>query len=165
MFPICLSSERGGERVFLTINRHRRKQSCAASIIRRLAGGIYVVRRKANINWNLILGTLPLLFVLISSGDAAELLRDKHTDTTYIFKSDAKDISVRINQQEAVLRADEWATQFYGDALFRFLSCQFKSKPIGYWLVTFQKTETAQLFYAVVLPDGRIVIPSVERGL
>ena len=52
-------------------------------------------------------------------------------------------------------------------AMRSFGSCSvhFKSKPIGYWLVTFQKTETAQLFYAVVLPDGRIVIPSVERGL
>ncbi len=149
----------------MIINRHRKKQRCVASIIRRLAGGIYVVRRKANISWKLFGGALPLLFFLISSSNAAELLRDKHTDTTYIFKSEAKDIAVRINQQEAVLRADEWATQFYGDALFQFLSCQFKSKPIGYWLVTFRKAETAQLFYAVVLPDGRIVIPSVERGL
>ena len=133
MFPICLSSDRGGERVFLIINRHRKKQRCVASIIRRLAGGIYVVRRKANISWKLFGGALPLLFFLISSSNAAELLRDKHTDTTYIFKSEAKDIAVRINQQEAVLRADEWATQFYGDALFKFRASSRASQSDTGW--------------------------------
>jgi hypothetical protein len=44
------------------------------------------------------------------------------------------------------------------------VECQFKTKPIGHWLVTFQKADTGQQYYAVILPDGRFVIPSVERG-
>jgi len=108
--------------------------------------------------------TLPLLILLICSGNATELLRDKHTDTTYVFETDAKDVVTRINRKDAILEADEWATGFYGDDLLRFVECQFKTKPIGHWLVTFQKADTGQQYYAVILPDGRFVIPSVERG-
>jgi hypothetical protein len=113
----------------------------------------------------IVIRTLPLLLLLICSGNAAELLRDEHTDTTYIFKSDAKDVAARISQKDAILKADEWATGFYGDDLLRFVECQFKTKPIRHWLVTFQKTETGQQYHAVILPDGRVVMPSVERGL
>ena len=108
--------------------------------------------------------TLPLLLLLICSGKATELLRDKHTDTTYIFKSDATDVVTRISRKDAILEADEWATGFYGDELLRFVECEFKTKPIRHWLVTFEKAETGQRYYAVILPDGRIVMPSVERG-
>ena len=107
---------------------------------------------------------LPLLLLLICSGKATELLRDRHTDTTYIFKSDVKHVSVSIGQKDAVLRADEWAAGFYGDALLQFVACQFKTKPIRHWLVAFQKDKTGQRYYAVILPDGRVVMPIVERG-
>ena len=90
------------------------------------------------------------------------LLRDKHTDTTCIFKSDNKDVAARISQREAILKADEWATGFYGDDLLRFMDCQFKSKPIRHRLGTFQEAETVQRYYAVILPDGRAVMPRVE---
>jgi hypothetical protein len=106
-----------------------------------------------------------LLLLLLCSGNAAELLRDIHTDTAYIFDSDAKDVAVRIGREDALLRADEWATGFYGDALLEFVTCQFKTQPIRHWLIVFQKTETGQEYFAVVLPDGSIVTPSVERGL
>jgi hypothetical protein len=57
-----------------------------------------------------------LLLLLICSGDAAELLRDLHTDMAYIFESDAKSVAERISREDVLLRADEWATGFYGDA-------------------------------------------------
>ena len=49
-----------------------------------------------------------VLLLLISSTSATELLRDIHIDTTYVFESDADDVPGRIDQKEAVLRADEW---------------------------------------------------------
>ncbi|MBV9642653.1 MAG: hypothetical protein JO334_03685 [Verrucomicrobia bacterium] len=113
----------------------------------------------------IVIRAFTLLLLLICCGNATELLRDKHTDTTYIFKSESKDGAPRISQREAVLKADEWASGFYGDDLLRFVDCQFKTKPIRHWLITFQKAETGQEFYAVILPDGGVVIPSVERGL
>jgi hypothetical protein len=115
--------------------------------------------------WNITVWILSLLLLLICSGNAAELLRDIHTDTEYIFKSDAKDVAVRISREDALLRADEWAAGFYGDALLQFVKCEFKTQPIRHWLVAFQKAETGQEYFAIVLPDGRIVAPSVERGL
>jgi hypothetical protein len=127
--------------------------------------GVDIVRGEASTIWILMVRALPLQLLLMCCGNATELLRDKHTDTTYIFKSDAKDVSARISQKDAVLRADEWAAGFYGDALLQFVECQFKTNPIRHWLVTFRKLETGQPYYAVILPDGRIVMPSVERGL
>jgi hypothetical protein len=121
--------------------------------------------KEAIIIWNITVRILSLLLLLICSGNAAELLRDIHTDTEYIFKSDAKDVPVRISREDALLRADEWAAGFYGDALLQFVKCQFKIQPIRHWLVAFLKAETGQEYFAIVLPDGRIVAPSVERGL
>ena len=89
-----------------------------------------VIRGEAIIIWNLMVRALPLLLLLICSGNATELLRDIHTDTTYIFNSDANDVRARISQNDAVLIADEWTTRFYDDALFQFVACQFKTKPI-----------------------------------
>ena len=113
----------------------------------------------------IVIRAFTLVLLLTCSGNATELLRDKHTDTTYIFKSDGKEVAARISRKDAILKADEWATGFYGDDLLRFVECQFKTKPIPHWLVTFQKAETGQEFYAVILPDGGVVMPSVERGL
>jgi hypothetical protein len=70
-----------------------------------------------------------VLLLLISSTSATELLRDIHIDTTYVFESDAGDVPRRIDQKDAVLRAEEWATRFYGDALLRLVACQFKTTP------------------------------------
>jgi hypothetical protein len=144
-------------------NEGPRRRS-AANSSRRIQGccGVCVVCGEAII---IVVRALPLLLLLICSGNATELLRDKHPDTTYVFKSDAKDVATKISQKDAILKADEWAIGFYGDELLRFVECQLKTKPIRHWLVTFQKTETGQQYYAVILPDGRVVMPSVERGL
>jgi hypothetical protein len=167
MFSRRLSSKSGrkGVRSFILDypwnERPRRRR--AANSSRRMRGrcGVDFVRGEAII---IVMRTLPLLILLICSGNATELLRDNHTDTTYVFETDAKDVVTRINRKDAILEADEWATGFYGDDLLRFVECQFKTKPIGHWLVTFQKADTGQQYYAVILPDGRFVIPSVERG-
>lgn len=127
--------------------------------------GVDIVRGETMMIWKLVRRALTLLILLICSSNATELLRDKHTDTTYTFESDAKDVATRISQQNAMLIADEWAAGFYGDVLIQFVACQFKTKPIRHWVVTFQKGETGQLYYAVILADGRVVMPSVERGL
>jgi hypothetical protein len=54
----------------------------------------------------IMIRAFTLLLLLVCSGNATELLRDKHTDTTYIFKSESKDVAARISQREAVLKAD-----------------------------------------------------------
>jgi hypothetical protein len=89
--------------------------------------------------WILMVRSLSLLFLLLCSGNSTELLRDRHIDTTYIFKSEAKDRSTRISQKDPQLGADEWAAGFYGDALLQFVACQFKTKPIRHWLVAFSE--------------------------
>ena len=52
--------------------------------------------------WNITIRILSLLLLLICSGNTAELLRDIHTYTEYIFKSDAKEVPVRISQEDAI---------------------------------------------------------------
>jgi hypothetical protein len=89
-----------------------------------------VIRGEAIIIWNLMVRALALLLLLICSGNATELLRDFHTDTTYVFNSDANDVRARISQNDGVRIADEWAARFYDDAKFQFVACQYKTKPI-----------------------------------
>jgi hypothetical protein len=134
MFPTRLSSKPGRKGVFLITNGMEDIGRSAPLAVLGACGfacGVDgVIRGEAIIIWNLMVRALPLLLLLICSGNATELLRDIHTDTTYIFNSDANDVRARISQNDAVLIADEWTTRFYDYALFQFVACQFKTKPI-----------------------------------
>jgi hypothetical protein len=134
MFPTRLSSKPGRKGVFLITNGMEDIGRSAPLAVLGACGfacGVDgVIRGEAIIIWNLMVRALPLLLFLICSGNATGLLRDIHTDTTYIFNSDANDARARISQNDAVLIADEWTTRFYGDALFQFVACQFKTKAI-----------------------------------
>jgi hypothetical protein len=82
-----------------------------------------------------------------------------HTQIRPHFKPDAKDVSAKISQKNAGLRADEWAAGFYGDALLQFVACQFKTKPFGIGWLRFRKMGLVQRYYALILPDKRVVMP------
>ena len=147
MFPTRLSSKPGRKGVFLITNAMEDIGRSAPLAVSGECGFVCgvdgVIRGEAIIIWNLMVRALSLLLLLICSGktivptdtitacgNATELLRDIHTDTTYIFNSDANDVRARISQNDAVLIADEWTSQFYGDALFQFVACRFKTKPL-----------------------------------
>ena len=75
----------------------------------------------------------------------------------------AGDVPATLTRQEVVERAIYWAISFYRDDSLEFVDLAFKTRPIRFWLVTFEKGGTDETFCAVVLPDGTIVEPIQEE--
>jgi hypothetical protein len=94
---------------------------------------------------------------------ATQFLRDDHPNCSYRFKSEAKDRTVTITEAIAVLRANEWAARFYDDPCLQFKAIEWRIKPTRFWFVTFVHSDSGKEFYAIVLPDGDIVEPRIER--
>jgi hypothetical protein len=108
-------------------------------------------------------GLLLFLVFLTRPVCATQLLRDNHANCSYRFESDTKDRPATITEAIAVLRANEWAARFYNDPFLQFKSIEWLTNPTRFWLVTFTHSDTGKAFYAVVLPDGRIVEPMLEN--
>jgi hypothetical protein len=92
---------------------------------------------------HLVYVTILLSLVLSGSVHATELWRDVHPDKEYLFETDETDVAADISETEAVTKATDWATRFYGD---------FRCEPIRFWLITFDQTNEKQPVYAIVLP-------------
>jgi hypothetical protein len=54
-----------------------------------------------------------LLFTLPAG--AIELFRDDHPRRSYVFESDAKEVTATINRDDVIKKANEWAARFYND--------------------------------------------------
>ena len=71
-------------------------------------------------------------------------------------------------REEAIRIAADWTTTFYHLQLGRIEYAEFREKPLPHWLVCFADTATGprqHLLFAVLLPDGKIVQPSVSERL
>jgi hypothetical protein len=54
----------------------------------------------------------------------------------------------------STIRATDWAVHFYEDPL-HVENCEFRNRPIRFWLVSFVPSNDNEKVYAVVLPDGK----------
>jgi hypothetical protein len=100
---------------------------------------------------------LLLLFLVPSIPvQAVELLRDRHAGEEYVFEAIQSEITATVDAAAATAIATDWATHFYGD-LLGVESCEFRNKPIRFWLISFAQSNRGEKVYAVVLPDGVIV--------
>ncbi|HZC36316.1 MAG TPA: hypothetical protein VE242_11910 [Chthoniobacterales bacterium] len=101
----------------------------------------------------LLLFSIPSLPV-----QAVELLRDRHGSEEYIVEADQTEMTATVDAAEATVRATDWATHFYGD-LLHVEDCEFRNRPIRFWLVSFVRSGGSERVYAVLPPDGTIVEP------
>jgi hypothetical protein len=106
--------------------------------------------------------TLICLLLAICSAQADVLFRDEGQGHGYSFESDEKNVEDTVTRDEVIELASDWAASFYEDDSLEFADIQTRIEPIRFWLVTFKKTGTGEVFYAVVLPDGTIVEPQDE---
>ena len=86
----------------------------------------------------------------------------------YVFASDAQPGSRAIAREEAIRIAAYWTTTFYHLQLGSIAYAEFYERPLPHWLVCFADTASAprqHLLFAVILPDGKIVQPSVSERL
>jgi hypothetical protein len=106
---------------------------------------------------------LLLLFLIQSSAvKAMEILRDRHAGEEYIFEAIQSEITATVDAAGATAIATDWATHFYGD-LLGVEMCEFRNKPIRFWLISFAQSNGREKVYAVALPDGVIVEPHTLR--
>jgi hypothetical protein len=59
-------------------------------------------------------------------------------------------------------------TSFYGVQVGALETQEFRTTPVPFWLVCFSDTikgPLRQMFFVVVLPDGKVVEPSVSKRL
>jgi hypothetical protein len=64
--------------------------------------------------------------------------------------------------------AADFMTSFYGVQVGALETQELKTSPIPFWLVCFSDTikgPLRQLFFVVVLPDGKVVEPTVAKRL
>ena len=104
---------------------------------------------------------LPFLIPSIPV-QAVELLRNRHAGEEYVFEAIQSEITATVDAAGATKRATDWATHFYGD-LLGVEMCEFRNKPIRFWLISFAQSNRREKVYAVVLPDGVIVEPHTLR--
>jgi hypothetical protein len=97
--------------------------------------------------------TLIALLVPALPLQADMLLDDQHGADSYLFESDAADVAGTIDQAQATFIGIKWAMLFYNDLFLTTLNCEYRLKPIRFWLVSFAKGK--EKFFAVVLP-GRL---------
>ena len=93
---------------------------------------------------------------------AVELLRDRHGSEEYVFEADQTEMAATVDADGATIRATDWAVHFYGDPL-GIENCEFRNKPIRFWLISFAQFNHREKVNAVVLPDGVIVEPHTLR--
>jgi hypothetical protein len=106
---------------------------------------------------------LVLLFLIPSVPvQAVELLRDRHAGEEYVFEAIQSEITATVDAAGATKRATDWATHFYGD-LLGVEMCEFRNKPIRFWLISFAQSNHREKVYAVVPPDGVIIEPHTLR--
>jgi len=83
----------------------------------------------------------------------------------YVFESSAQPPPRSITREQAARISANWMTTFYHLQPGSFEYAEFYEKPLPHWLVCFADTANGpieHLLFAVVLPDGKIVRPSVS---
>jgi hypothetical protein len=91
------------------------------------------------------------------------LFRDDHQGHG-TFSNQTRRTSKRRSHKTRFLElASEWAASFYDDDSLEVEDVEIRIDPLRFWLITFNKAETDEEFYAVVLPDGKIVEPEEEE--
>ena len=116
---------------------------------------------------------MTILFLLAASALSAELFRYRGAardggTLEYVFESDEKDVPKTVTKDQVAEIAADFMTSFYGIQVGALETQEFRQQPIPFWVVSFSdkaKGPMRQLFFVVVLPNGKVVEPRVEKRL
>jgi hypothetical protein len=85
----------------------------------------------------------------------------------YVFEAGELSLPQTVTKEKVAEIAANFMTTFYGISVGTLETQELREKPKPFWLVSFSDTikPLHQMFFAVVLPDGIVVVPRVERRL
>jgi hypothetical protein len=116
---------------------------------------------------------VTILFLMATPAMSAGLFRYRGAardggTLEYVFESDERNVSKTVTKEKAAEIAADFMTSFYGVQVGALESQEFRTQPEPFWLVSFSDTVKGpmhQLFFVVVLPNGNVVEPRVEKRL
>jgi hypothetical protein len=76
-------------------------------------------------------------------------------------------VAATVKDSEAETIALNWAVRFYGAQDVNFDGAELRTEPARFWLVRLASSfgSTHLMLFAIVLPDGSVVEPSVRELL
>jgi hypothetical protein len=86
----------------------------------------------------------------------------------YVFEAGEQNSPNAVTKEKAAEIAADFMTTFYHFQIGALETQEFRTTPVPFWLVAFSDTTKGaikQLYFVVVLPNGKVVEPSVRRRL
>jgi hypothetical protein len=86
----------------------------------------------------------------------------------YVFEAGEQNSPNAVTKEKAAEIAADFMTTFYHVQVGALETQEFQTTPVPFWLVCFSDTVKGpmkQMFFVVLLPDGTVVVPRVEKRL
>jgi hypothetical protein len=86
----------------------------------------------------------------------------------YVFEAGEQNSPNAVTKEKAAEIAADFMTTFYHVQVGALETQEFRTIPVPFWLVCFSDTVKGplrQMFFVVLLPDGRVVEPRVEKRM
>jgi hypothetical protein len=119
------------------------------------------------------LSVLAAIVMLANPAFAVELFRYRGAakdggTLEYVFEAGEQNSPNAITKEKAAEIAADFMTTFYHEQVGALETQEFRTKPVPFWLVSFSDTVKGpikNMFFVVLLPDGTVVVPRVEKRL
>ena len=86
----------------------------------------------------------------------------------YVFEAGGQNSPNAVTKEKAAEIAADFMMTFYHVQVGALETQEFRTTPAPFWLVCFSDTikgPMRQIFFVVLLPDGTVVVPRVEKRL
>jgi hypothetical protein len=86
----------------------------------------------------------------------------------YVFEAVVQNSPNAITKEKVAEIAADFMTTFYHIQVGALETQEFRTTPVPFWLVCFSDTVKGpikNMFFVVLLPDGTVVVPRVEKRL
>jgi len=119
------------------------------------------------------LATILITLLLAPPAMSVELFRYRGAakdggTLEYVFEAGGQNSPNAVTKEKAAEIAADFMTTFYHVQIGAFETQEFRTTPVPFWLVSFSDTVKGprrQMFFVVLLPDGTVVVPRVEKRL
>jgi hypothetical protein len=86
----------------------------------------------------------------------------------YAFDAGEQNSPNAVSKEKAARIAADFMTTFYHVQVGALETQEFRTQPVPFWLVCFSDTikgPMREMYFVVLLPDGTVVVPRVEKRL